>query len=73
MKTDERKVKAKMQRNTDVRRAIAEAGLHHWELAEKLGISENTLVRWLRYQLPEEKKRLILDTIEREVKKRNES
>lgn len=34
-----------------------------WMIADKLGISENTLYRWLRHDLPEEKQQQVLDAI----------
>lgn len=58
------------QKNAEIRAAITAARLRQWEVAALLGISENTLVRWLRYELPEEKRRLILNAIESEVKRR---
>lgn len=39
-----------------------------WKLAEKAGISEATIVRWLRVELSQEKKEKLLIAI-REVKK----
>lgn len=34
-----------------------------WMIADELGISENTLFRWLRHDLPEDKQRQILNAI----------
>lgn len=52
------------QANMDIRKAIKEAKIHHWEIAEALSVSEMTLVRWLRKELSDEKKQLILTAIE---------
>ena len=34
-----------------------------WEIAEKIGISEATITRWMRTLLPEEKENRILQAI----------
>ena len=34
-----------------------------WEIADKLGISENTLYRWLRHELPEDRKKQVADAM----------
>lgn len=34
-----------------------------WMIADRIGVHENTLVRWLRHDLSEEKQHLILDAI----------
>lgn len=52
-----------MRKNSDIRNAIANARLHQWEVAEKLGVNEGTFCKWLRYELPEEKKARILSAI----------
>ena len=49
--------------NLDVRKAMLEANLKNWQLAELLGISEWTLSRWLRKELPEDKKNEILKVV----------
>ena len=49
--------------NNDIRKAALLADVRHWEVCERLGISEPTLTRWLRFELPEDKKRRILDAI----------
>ena len=47
-------------RNADLREAIRESGVRQWELAEAVGIREETLSRKLRYELePEEKEKLL--------------
>ena len=42
---------------------IKENRLHHYEVAEKLGISEYTFCVWLRKELPTEKKNAVLSAI----------
>jgi hypothetical protein len=45
------------QRNRQLRERFG--NIPRWRVAEKLGIHEQTLVRWLRYELPEERKERI--------------
>ena len=49
--------------NQDVREALQNKGMKQWELADMLGISEFTLTRWLRKELTEDKKELLLKAI----------
>lgn len=42
--------------NEDVRKIIHNKRIYHYELANALGVSEATLCRWLRTELPEQKK-----------------
>lgn len=49
--------------NENIRKAAKTAGVHLWEIAAKLGISEPTLTRWLRFPLPTEKESKVLDAI----------
>lgn len=52
-----------MKRNGEIRTAIIDAGLHQWEIAEKLGVTEGTFCKWLRYELSEDRKMRILAAI----------
>lgn len=49
--------------NQEVREALQNKGMKQWELADMLGISEFTLTRWLRKELTEDKKELLLKAI----------
>lgn len=49
--------------NQEVREALQNKGMKQWELANMLGISEFTLTRWLRKELTEDKKELLLKAI----------
>lgn len=49
--------------NLDVRLAIKQNRLCHYEVANKIGISEATLCRWLREELSEVKRNTILKAI----------
>ena len=57
--------------NLIIRDELKARGVRHWELAAALGISEQTLVRWLRFELDEERQFDMLMKIE-EVAKRKE-
>lgn len=51
-------------RNADIKSKLKEAKIFQWQLADKLLISEMSLVRKLRYELPQEEKQKILKIIE---------
>ena len=50
--------------NLEIRQAIINKRLKHWEVAKALGIHETTLSRWLRHELTEDKKQIILKAIQ---------
>lgn len=52
-----------VQRNVEIRQAIKSSNLYVWQVAERLGVHENTLFRTLRKELPTEKKAEILTII----------
>lgn len=57
-----------MKANQEIRRYAKVRGVKHWEIAAYLGISEQTILRWLRTPLPTEKETAIreaVDAIER--------
>ena len=65
-----------MKRNNDVRLAAKENRVYLYEIAEKLGVSEPTFIRWLRKELDEPTKRKALAAIEqirreREIEQQN--
>lgn len=49
--------------NFQIRLAAREAGVHHWEIADALGISEGSFCRRLRHELPEAERARILELI----------
>lgn len=49
--------------NDIVRKALKEKGLKQWELAEMLGISEQTICRRMRKELPLDEQERILSII----------
>lgn len=52
-----------VKENHAVRKAAKEAGVPLWKCAQQIGISEPTLIRWLRVPLSPEKERRIMEAI----------
>lgn len=50
--------------NQEIRAAIRESGKKQWQIAQQIGIGENTLIRWLRSELDEVRKNAIYKAIE---------
>ena len=50
--------------NKRIRKALFESEVRQWELAKKLGITETSLSRKLREELPREEQRQILKVIQ---------
>ena len=48
-----------------IRQQIKASGLFQWQVADEVGVNEVTFIRWLRKPLPEEKKRAVLEAIQR--------
>jgi len=56
--------------NKDIRERIFNLGIYNWQLAEKIGVSDITLSRWMRVEMPKTDERRIkiesvLDQLER--------
>ena len=51
--------------NQEIRDAMRIAGVKQWQVCKALGIGESTLIRWLRDELPPERKAAIMEAIER--------
>lgn len=49
-----------MKKNNDIRTIAAENNIYLWEIADKLGVHESTLMRWLRKELSDEVKAKIM-------------
>lgn len=49
--------------NADIREAAKQKGVYLYTIADKLGISEPTMTRLMRRELPEEKKTQIKEII----------
>ena len=55
--------------NEDLRNEIRIANVKQWEVADAIGISEMTMVKWLRKELDETKKAIVRDGIKKAVQK----
>jgi len=55
----------------EIRNLLIKANMKQWELAQKLSISEATLIRWLRSEVTGEKQEKILQIIADHGKKVN--
>lgn len=51
--------------NTDIRAALRSANIPIWACAAEMGVCENTLLRWLRMEMPIDKKALVFKAIEK--------
>lgn len=49
--------------NSEIRDAIKKANVKQWEIAKFCGVSESTLIRWLRFELTDERRELITNAI----------
>ena len=45
--------------NKEIREEIKNSGFFKWQIADKIGICEMSLIRWLRTELTEERKERI--------------
>lgn len=53
-----------MKENQAIREMAKRKGVKHWQIAQHLGISEPTIMRWLRIPLSPEREKVILEAIE---------
>ena len=53
-----------MKANQEIRDLAKKHNVKHWQIAERLGISEPTIMRWLRVSLSPEREQAILVAIE---------
>ena len=51
--------------NKEIRKAARIADVPMWKVAMALGVSEPTIFRWLRTELPEDKKAAIMAAIDK--------
>ena len=49
--------------NQEIRQELRKANVRQWEVADSLGISEFTFTRWLRKELPADRKSAVLSSI----------
>ena len=50
-------------KNLDLRKSAKAAGIPLWRIADAIGVSEPTMTRKLRHELPENEKKQLLDLI----------
>lgn len=58
--------------NNDIRKTAKESGVYLYAVAAELGVSEPTLIRWLRFELPQEKRERIFSAIAKLKEKKNQ-
>lgn len=59
--------------NMDLRQKAKEKNVFFWQIARELGVSEPTMTRRLRFELPEQEKRKYLTIIDKlSAEKRSE-
>lgn len=51
--------------NLEIRNEANAHGVRLWQIAEALGVTDGTFSRWLRRELPEERKAEIMGIIEK--------
>lgn len=56
------------QANLEVRSIMKEKKIFQWQVAVEMGISDVTLVRWLRLPLSDEKKVMVMKAIDKAAK-----
>ena len=53
-----------METNTELKYQMHVSGVSQWMIADVIGVSENTINRWLRHELTPEKKEAVMNAIE---------
>lgn len=59
--------------NVNLRNQAKEEGVRFWQIGDELGVSEMSIVRWMRKPLPEDKEAQIRAAIQRIVERRKEA
>jgi len=59
--------------NEAIREKVKATGVRYWEVAERIGVSDVTLCRQLRRELPEARQQLILRAIDELARRKEES
>ncbi|MCR4748279.1 MAG: hypothetical protein K5877_00540 [Lachnospiraceae bacterium] len=58
----------------DITQVIKNAGVHKWELAEELQISESSFSKWFRHKLTQEREATVMSALNRVIaRKKRES
>lgn len=50
--------------NVAIREKARENKVKHWQIADYIGVSEQTFMRWLRKKLPADKEKQVFDAID---------
>ena len=50
--------------NEDIRKMLKARRIYIWQVAKALGVSESTLIRWMREELKTEKKKKVIEAID---------
>ncbi|MDD6229748.1 MAG: hypothetical protein PUA95_03335 [Lactimicrobium massiliense] len=53
-----------IKNNQDIRQEMADNDLPYWMVAAEIGISESTLIRWMRLPLSDDKKAQVEEAID---------
>ena len=61
-----------MKKNLDIRQRAKENAVMMWQIAEGLGITDTTLSKKMRRELPQETKQRIYEIIDQIVRERKE-
>ena len=61
-----------IENNSDIRKALKNAGVYQWQVCEWLGITEALLSKKMRHELSKDLKEKILIAIDEIVKEREE-
>ena len=59
--------------NKDLRDEMRIANVRQWEVAEAIGISEMTMVKWLRRELDDRKKAMVREGISKAVQQHKQN
>lgn len=51
--------------NKGIRKAIKDANVTYWQVADVLGVSAATFTVWLRFELDDDKRQRVLDAIKK--------
>ena len=51
--------------NAEIREILRKKRIRHYEVAEQLGVSEYTFCKWLRSELPPDKREEVLEAIKK--------
>lgn len=56
--------------NEEIRKRLKNVGMKLWELADEMGVSEPTVIRWFRHELPTDKREKVEHIIAQAEKER---